>query len=105
MHSYMLASALIGVTENFTEGDQDGSWRDLRALCGTEPDLCDATGSDGKRFCPSQLGCDVPFCGCGTVRTRAVVFHAGGCDQPGGVPDHAVDSCRLCPVARPHPGV
>src|SRR5262245_57118345 len=102
MHSYLLASALIGVTENFMEGGQDGPWSDLRALCGTEPDLRDAAGRAGKRLCSGQAGCGFSWRRGGTVRTRVVVFHVGGCDQFGGVPDHPVDPRRLSALARPY---
>src|ERR1022692_3913713 len=105
MRLYLIHSALIGVTETFTEGDQDGPWRDLRALCGTEPDLCDAAGGNGKCLFPGQAGRDFSYCGGSSVRTRVVVFYAGRCNEPGGVPDYPFDPCCLRALARPYPGV
>src|ERR1700693_466764 len=105
MHSYWLDFALIGVTENFTEGDQDGPWRDFRALCRTQPNVCDATGGNGERLCSSEVECGFSCRGGGSVRTRVVVFDVGRCNQPGGVPDYSFDPCHLCALARPHPSV
>src|SRR6202162_6582830 len=99
MQPYLLESALIGVRDNFMEGDQDGPWRDLRALCRMQPDVRDATGRDGKHLCSSEVECGFSCRGGGSVRTRVVVFDVGRCNQPGGVPDYSFDPCHLCALA------
>ena len=105
MRSYLLTFASIEVTKDFTEVAKDGSGRDLRALCGSEPGVCNAAGGDGKRFCPGRVECTLSWRGGGAIRTGVVVFHPGRCDQLGRVPNHAIDTCSLWALARPHSGI